>query len=319
MLLRLGDEGAAVRSIQEMLIFLGFKLRRKAGGAMAFATLEADGKFGRNTEAVVLDFQRSEGLLADGIVGPQTMRALEAAYVARRLELESPGPDALATEGVRFRVERMPADPFKGEGYSQVSLRADAAEAYRKVYDAVQRHGGLMTSSGGMRSLHATVTRNRSPSSFHYLGRALDLYLYSGMVDPNVDAYVVELVEPRRFRVWARCAPREGEETDLPAERTIKKVVTYSDRRGRGQIKGSFLDLTALFEANGFKPIPARRPFFDGGSMMSAEWWHFQWEVGLVEGHSTFGSELLKLYRHETVEETPPWRSRDRVYGIDWF
>ncbi len=39
--------------------------------------LEADGAFGEDTEAAVRAFQRKNGLVVDGIVGRQTMAALE--------------------------------------------------------------------------------------------------------------------------------------------------------------------------------------------------------------------------------------------------
>jgi murein L,D-transpeptidase YcbB/YkuD len=38
-----------------------------------------DGVFGRRTESAVKQFQGDKGLAADGIVGPQTWAALEAA------------------------------------------------------------------------------------------------------------------------------------------------------------------------------------------------------------------------------------------------
>jgi peptidoglycan hydrolase-like protein with peptidoglycan-binding domain len=38
--------------------------------------VEADGWFGPITEAAVKDYQRSKGLVPDGIVGPITMKAM---------------------------------------------------------------------------------------------------------------------------------------------------------------------------------------------------------------------------------------------------
>ena len=62
--LRVGSSGADVTTLQERLKQLGFDPG------------EADGRFGPSTEAAVMAFQRSAGLLADGIVGPSTAAAL---------------------------------------------------------------------------------------------------------------------------------------------------------------------------------------------------------------------------------------------------
>jgi peptidoglycan L-alanyl-D-glutamate endopeptidase CwlK len=59
-----GSSGADVRRIQESLKAKGFD-----PGAV-------DGDFGLGTEAAVIAFQKSEGLVADGIVGLQTQKAL---------------------------------------------------------------------------------------------------------------------------------------------------------------------------------------------------------------------------------------------------
>lgn len=65
--LRVGNTGAEVAALQNRLRALGFN-----PGAI-------DGEFGNATEAAVLAFQRSEGLLADGVVGRQTALALKLA------------------------------------------------------------------------------------------------------------------------------------------------------------------------------------------------------------------------------------------------
>lgn len=62
--LRVGASGEAVRALQKALEKAGFN----PGGI--------DGKFGLATEAAVMAFQRSEGLLADGVAGPRTQAAL---------------------------------------------------------------------------------------------------------------------------------------------------------------------------------------------------------------------------------------------------
>jgi peptidoglycan hydrolase-like protein with peptidoglycan-binding domain len=65
--LRLGDRGGEVRDLQRTLSGLGYWLG------------EPDGVFGDATAHAVLAFQKVEGLARDGVVGPQTRRALESA------------------------------------------------------------------------------------------------------------------------------------------------------------------------------------------------------------------------------------------------
>ena len=59
-----GSKGKAVRKVQEMLAKKGFSPGK------------IDGDFGKATRSAVVNFQKSEGLLADGIVGPKTIKAL---------------------------------------------------------------------------------------------------------------------------------------------------------------------------------------------------------------------------------------------------
>jgi peptidoglycan LD-endopeptidase CwlK len=69
--LALGDRGAPVGQLQDDLKTLGHHDGR------------VDNVFGPRTAAAVQAFQRSVGLKADGVVGPNTRRALLAALVAR--------------------------------------------------------------------------------------------------------------------------------------------------------------------------------------------------------------------------------------------
>ena len=67
-LYRIGDQGEPVRDIQERLSVLGFD-----------ATADVPGTFADYTRRAVAGFQRNTGLPADGIVGPDTWRALVGA------------------------------------------------------------------------------------------------------------------------------------------------------------------------------------------------------------------------------------------------
>ncbi len=69
-ILRPGDRGSDVRELQQRLSALGYRLA-------------ADGVFGPATRQAVIAFQRRQGLVADGIVGAQTYRALNTAGPTR--------------------------------------------------------------------------------------------------------------------------------------------------------------------------------------------------------------------------------------------
>ena len=65
--LKQGSSGPDVINLQKRLKDLGFDPG------------EPDGRFGPGTTAAVIAFQQSQGLQADGIAGPATMAALQAA------------------------------------------------------------------------------------------------------------------------------------------------------------------------------------------------------------------------------------------------
>ncbi len=68
-MLRLNSSGPEVRALQQALQAAGFN-----PGSI-------DGSFGPGTEAAVLAFQRSTGIAADGVVGPNTATALGLAAI----------------------------------------------------------------------------------------------------------------------------------------------------------------------------------------------------------------------------------------------
>jgi len=317
-LLRIGSKGPRVLSVQEMLKFLGYQAWNLNEAEPKREDLVCDGDFGPKTESAVIEFQTDEGLYADGIVGPATMRALQEAWQQRNLELNAATLDGTSVAPLTYSLVRVPADAF-GDGYDRLQLRNDVADAYLKVYAAVRDAGGIVTSSGGIRHLGAKVSANRSAASLHYVGRALDLFVGSGMNDPKKDPYVASRVAERTYQIHVRCSKDNNPDATLPPRRKIEHCVTYFDRIDGQAVTDHFLDLTALFADHGFKPIRARRSFERGGSWAGAEWWHFQNETGLVDGVSTFGEELQKIYSSGQLAGAPPWRERDRVWQINWF
>ena len=288
--------GENVKTVQEILQQLGYN-----PGPI-------DGKYGEKTERAVIQFQEQNNLYADGIVGPITWRSLHKALEIHIEEQVNPLVENDFQADLMDWV-RVPADKYRN-GYDRFFLRKDAADAYLRVRARVIDAGGILTSSGGRRSLNAPVGASRSATSFHYTGRALDLFVGSGMENRGRDPFIIAADGDRYWRVFARA---EGGE---PME--IEAVIYSSRKRGR-LISGRFIDLTALFAAEGFKRIRARPSFFTGGSWLGAEWWHFQYENGLEKGVSTFGNELLKVYTENQVCSTPPWQYHSRIFGINWF
>lgn len=296
MLLKINSRGEDVKTAQETLKQLGFR-----PGPI-------DGVFGGKTENAVIQFQEENNLYADGIVGPTTWGALHSAL---QVHLEEQVQPVIADNHHAEKIEwmRVPADSYR-DGYNRFFLREDAAAAYMKVREVVVEAGGKLTSSGARRSLNANVSASRSATSFHYTGRALDLFVGSGMENRTRDPFVLASDGGRYWRVFVRA--EGGEQMEIDA-------VTYGSRNRGKTTSGKFLDLTTLFEKEGFQRIRARRSFFSGGTWLGAEWWHFQYEDSLEQGVSTFGNELLKVYNEDQVRESPPWQYRDRVFGENWF
>ena len=296
-MLRLHSKGDDVRTLQENLTQLGYSPGK------------IDGDFGEKTEDAVIRFQEQEGLYADGIVGTRTMAAMEKALSEHVLEQQSPGIDSIEENPQRSPFVRVPADKYR-DGYDRFFLRSDVADAYNEIRREVVEAGGKITSSGARRSLNANVSPSRSATSFHYTGRALDLHVGSGMESPGRDPYAISSDGDRYWRVYVRA--EGGKQMEIDA-------ITYSSRKRPRKVSGKFIDLTELFENNGFARIRARKSFFNNGTWLGAEWWHFQFEKGLIEGESTFGDELLRVYSEETLRPTPPWQYRDRVFHVNWW
>jgi peptidoglycan hydrolase-like protein with peptidoglycan-binding domain len=260
--------------------------------------VHADGDFGPKTESALVDWQEAHGLYGDGVCGPLTHAALAHATATLEDAPTRPGEGSYAWA-------RADADKY-GDGYDRFTLRSDVAARYQQVYDIVREAGGIITSAGGRRNLTASVGANRSALSLHYLGRALDLALYSGMVNPNEDPFIVTLDDrdKRLWRVWARA--KKGTKRTLQAWTYTKKSIW---------VEATVIDFTALMQQHGFERIPARASFF--GSKRNdgaAEWWHFSYVEGLVKGVTTFGEELEKVWTPAQLKGTGPWARRDSAW-----
>lgn len=90
--LRRGDKGSYVSLLQTELVNRGYSVGSSG----------VDGDFGKNTEAAVKNFQRDNGLVADGVVGEKTWAALSSTDPVVLYTVHIPGlplykADALVT------------------------------------------------------------------------------------------------------------------------------------------------------------------------------------------------------------------------------
>lgn len=317
--LRSGSHGDAVRKLQRALTHLDYK-----PGAI-------DGVFGPRVEDAVEAFQNDHDLYVDGIAGPMTFRVLDPLVPIEFRQDQGEAPLAPPTSpATLLGWEKCPADKIPNrDGYTTTTLRSDTAVAYRKLYEAAHHLGGVITSAGGRRALSSKAGANRSKTSMHYVGRAFDMALPTGLVDPNEDPYVmVRAGDTRYWTVWCRStglsvndlADRCGELGIRGGQMTLE--ATYLSRQAvkNRTVVGNFFDFTALAAKFDFHRIPARKAFFESGQMTAAEWWHFGWESGLTPGKTTFGEELLRVYTPEEAEKFVYWtEAKDAVWRRSWF
>jgi hypothetical protein len=120
-----GQGGESVNHLQQELNKQGFKL-------------EEDGKFGKNTEAAVLAFQKRAGIQVDGKVGPETIAALEGRSLSDTAQVKK-------KEGAKKLV-------------SSEEVKLAPTEADKKSGDSGQKAGNLALS-------HTPGTRGPTGSS----------------------------------------------------------------------------------------------------------------------------------------------------------
>jgi hypothetical protein len=261
---------------------------------------EDDGYPGPLTAQAVCDWQKDNNLTPDGKVGPNTLELI-------RSHSGTAAPES-SVEYVGFK--RVPAVPYEGHGYDNLSLRPDVADKWVQLLDEVQSKGGYLTTAGGRRRLSSSVSANRSATSLHYLGIAFDLATYSGMIDPDEDPFIV-CKDPTAEGYWnVYVKVEDGPEMKLKA---------FTKKMREEEVEGTFLDFTAMARDLGFRRIKSRSSFWSGSNYMGSEWWHFQDESGLEVRETKFGEELKRVWSMSDLEGTDPWKYRNRVWTGGYF
>ena len=307
MILREGDKGDLVEKLQEALAYLGYH-----PGPL-------DGHFGSATEDAVEAFQKKSKIYMDGAVGPSTADMLNRALGSPKIELHlnlSPPVEDIRDTDKKLKYQN------RG-GYTKTTLREDTAAAYNKLYEEVHALGGIITSAGGRRGLGGKAGASRSKKSMHYVGRAFDMALPTGMQNPSTDPYLIENAGGRKWTVW--CKTEDPSVTEKTIEASF--VVTKKNAKGKKytiiktrEITCRAFNFTALAARYGFRNISARRSFFRGGAYGGAEWWHFQWEGDLEPNKTTFGEELLKVYTLQKAKKFVYWNeAKNCRWKTNWF
>ena len=136
-LLRTGNRGDAVVRLQTQLRNLGFYQ----------GTI--DGDFGSGTEAAVIQFQRSQNLTPDGVVGPQTTAALDRLTGYSPSTPNNPSAPTGSTptgstlpRGDRFSVLELQRR-LRDRGFYQGAVDGVAGAQTRNAIRAAQREYGL--------------------------------------------------------------------------------------------------------------------------------------------------------------------------------
>ena len=108
-----GDSGADVKKMQEMLIACGYSC----------GSYGADGDWGDSTESAVLAFQGDHGLATDGVYGPKTRAALEAAYKAAKEKAEKKQEDKPAPVSDTSKKEEKQEEKKETAGPRKIEIR----------------------------------------------------------------------------------------------------------------------------------------------------------------------------------------------------
>lgn len=197
-----------------------------------------------------------------------------------------------------------------GDGFGATSLRADLKSEYNDAMATIKALGGVLTSSGAVRELSAEASAGRSQTSFHYTGRAFDVWIGTGMQGMK-DRYLVQQnggtdANPEWEILCISETPDESSplfDASLIETREVEFIVW---KRGPGitlqKRTVNCFSLTSILKQFGWVNIPARTGWKT--EYLSCEWWHFQHHKGLVEGKSLFGDELRAVWKSAAVAKS---------------
>jgi hypothetical protein len=140
------------------------------------------------------------------------------------------------------------------------------------------------------------------------------------MINPKIDPFVIEHQGSRSWTVWCKSpsAPKVALNAITCQSLKDPQGHWYTKLTAVPIVCNAF-NFTTLAMQHGFQPISGRAAFFAGGDYMGAEWWHFGYTQDMVNGRTTFGDELLKVYTLAEVKKLSYWdQVKGATWGVDW-
>jgi LAS superfamily LD-carboxypeptidase LdcB len=175
-LLELGKEGIEVANWQRFLISQGYK------------TVEADGDFGPKTDHATKQWQLSVGLIADGIVGKNSLAMAEKIKTAKNINLGSQKPVIFTSQS------ETPNQNALSKVHPVLASKVNAI-----IYEIATKEGFTLRVTQGLRTFEEQnalfnkrpkVTNARGGQSMHNYGLACDFaFLVKGEISWDEKLY----------------------------------------------------------------------------------------------------------------------------------
>ena len=301
MVLRNGNQNLAVFTLQNWL------------NAVAGEKLQADGVFGRLTEAALVRYQRRKGLVSDGLFKNADFQALRIDFYKSITGYND--FSHLARNTARCEADKL------GNGVSFFNMRADAALLWHRFRTEVKSYGANLTSVGAIRHPQDAEGIGRSKTSLHFAGIAHDFALDSGGMNPEKDNFVLTLDSTERWQIFARCTNEKAQRFNEVKTLRILNPITYTQRNGTGKpIEGKFINITEIANKHGLYHVAPHRGWRTSKAITVLEWHHLDFRNTLImQGFSTFEQEIRTVWSEDVLSRYPSIRGQKGVFGLSWF
>ena len=170
-------------------------------------------------------------------------------------------------------------------------------------------------------------------SYFARIGMQVSLNKYSGLnPDGNIltDEYLISPDFSRQvnrdifpYVIWGRIKSNQKEiiknEEVFDGELKVLDIANSYKTNSRPEIKkvkGKFLNITKLFQQNGFNPVLGKKEFYYNSILESSYWNIFEYHNGLTPNVTTYGELLSKSYINNNEEI---WQDSKKIWNGKQF